>query len=292
MPKNNTQSSKNLEIPKFIILIAKLFAFLSTKLVTRFAAKLFVTPIKHKTPKREHAMDTNSKKVRITVPAIQKEIMTYHYGNGDKKILLVHGWSGRGTQLFKIADELIQNGYATVSFDAPAHGKSAGSTTIMTDFIASIHEIERQFGPFEGIVGHSLGGMSTLNAIKEGLKVNNATIIGSGDVVQDILNDFIFKLQLDKKIAIHLKDYFEAKYGGRMDDYSAYKAVQTIPIPILVIHDNDDLEVPVTTGIHIHEHCKNSTLLLTNQLGHRKILGDKTVIKTTVEFILANTRSK
>jgi alpha-beta hydrolase superfamily lysophospholipase len=53
-----------------------------------------------------------------------------------KKILLVHGWSGRGTQLFKIADELLKQGYSTISFDAPAHGKSPGKT-IMVDFITT-----------------------------------------------------------------------------------------------------------------------------------------------------------
>jgi hypothetical protein len=42
---------------------------------------------------------------------------------------------GRGTQLFKIADELLKQGYSTISFDAPAHGKSPGKTTIMVDFI-------------------------------------------------------------------------------------------------------------------------------------------------------------
>jgi UDP-2,3-diacylglucosamine pyrophosphatase LpxH len=49
-------------------------------------------------PKREHKMESKSKKQIIKVIAINKEIMTYHYGNSDKKILLVHGWSGRGTK--------------------------------------------------------------------------------------------------------------------------------------------------------------------------------------------------
>jgi pimeloyl-ACP methyl ester carboxylesterase len=285
MPKKNTQPPKNLEIPKFIILTAKLFAFLSTKLVTRFAARLFVTPMKHKMPKREYEMYTNSTKLMITVPTINKKIMTYHYGNGNKKILLVHGWSGRGTQLCKLADELLKNDCATVSFDAPAHGKSPGNSTIMTEFIASIHEIDAKFGPFEAIVGHSLGGMSTLNAIKNGLQVKNATIIGSGDIVQDIIDDFIFKLQLHKKTAIHLKNYFEKKYGGSLDDFSAFKAASNLTLPILVIHDNDDSEVPASAGIHIHEYCKKGKLLLTNNLGHRKILGDKEVIQTTLQFI-------
>jgi hypothetical protein len=39
------------------------------------------------------------------------------------------------------ADELLKTGYSTISFDAPAHGKSP-ENTIMVDFIATILEIE------------------------------------------------------------------------------------------------------------------------------------------------------
>ncbi|MEZ0130894.1 alpha/beta fold hydrolase, partial [Flavobacterium sp. LBUM151] len=168
---------------------------------------------------------------------------------------------------------------------APAHGKSEGKTTIMSEFIASILEIKKQFGPFEIAIGHSLGGMSVLNAIKDGLKVDKAVIIGSGDIVQDILDDFIFKLGLKQEISEHLRDRFEDKYQVKMNDFSAYKAAQKIEIPVLVIHDNDDPEVPVKAGIHIHQQLKNGTLYLTEGLGHRKILGNQNVIKKILEFI-------
>jgi alpha-beta hydrolase superfamily lysophospholipase len=52
---------------------------------------------------------------------------------------------GRGTQLKKIADALLKSGCSTISFDAPAHGKSPNQT-IMTDFIAAILEIENNMG--------------------------------------------------------------------------------------------------------------------------------------------------
>jgi pimeloyl-ACP methyl ester carboxylesterase len=201
---------------------------------------------------------------------------------------LVHGWSGRGTQLVKIADTLINTGYSTISFDAPAHGKSPGNQTIMTDFIATILEIEKQYGPFESAVGHSLGGMSILNAIKKGMKLNTAIIIGSGDVIQDIIEDFIAKLQLKPNLATDLRLHFEKKYGEKMNDYSAYKAAKEITIPVLVIHDKDDPEVPVKAGQHIYDHLKNGKLLLTEGLGHRKILGDAEVIQRTVQFVSAN----
>jgi hypothetical protein len=39
------------------------------------------------------------------------------------------------------------SGFSTVSFDVPAHGKSPGNDSLMIDFIASILEIDKQYGP-------------------------------------------------------------------------------------------------------------------------------------------------
>ncbi|PVX47769.1 pimeloyl-ACP methyl ester carboxylesterase [Flavobacterium sp. 103] len=285
MTKNTTNHTKPLKIPKIIILSSKFIAFLSTKWVTIYASKLFTTPIKHKIPKREIEMDKKSVQQIIIVPSIKRKVNVYEYGKSSKKVLLVHGWSGRGTQLCKIADEMVRLGYSTVSFDAPAHGKSPGNSTIMVDFIASVIEIDKQFGPFEIAIGHSLGGMTVMNAIKEGLQVKKAVIIGSGDIVQDITDDFIAKLGLKPEISKLLCERFEKKYGGIMDDYSAYKAAETTLIPTLVIHDENDPEVPVKAGIHIHQHLKNGELMLTKRLGHRKILADHQVIEKITNFI-------
>lgn len=285
MTKKTSNHTQSLKIPRIILLTSKLISFISPKLITLFAAKLFTTPIKHKIPKRELEMDRNSIQKLIPVPAIDKEVVLYQYGKSEKKILLVHGWSGRGTQLFKIADELLKAGYSTISFDAPAHGKSPGKTTIMVDFIATILEIDNQFGPFEAAIGHSLGGMSVLNAIKKGLKVNHAVVIGSGDIVEDIMDDFVAKLELKPIISTLLRLHFEKKYQEKMNSYSAFLAAKEIAIPVLVIHDNNDPEVSVKAGIHIHKYLKNGELLLTDGLGHRKILGNHKVIEKTVQFI-------
>ena len=285
MTKKTYNHTQSLKIPKIILLTSKLISFISPKLITLFAAKLFTTPIKHKIPKRELEMDRKSIQKLIPVPAINKEVMVYNYGKSDKKVLLVHGWSGRGTQLFKIADELLKAGYSTISFDAPAHGKSPGKTTIMVDFIATILEIDKQFGPFEASIGHSLGGMSVLNAIKKGLKVNHAVVIGSGDIVEDIMDDFVAKLELKPAVSTLLRLHFEKKYGEKMNSYSAFLAAKETDIPVLVIHDNHDPEVSVKAGIHIHKYLKNGELLLTDGLGHRKILGNSKVIEKTVQFI-------
>ena len=280
-----SEKKSHLKVPKILILIGKILQFFSIKLTTLYLARLFTTPIKHKVPKRELEMDDNSFHKRILIPVINKEIVVYQYGKSDKKILLVHGWSGRGTQLVKFADAFVDKGYATISFDAPAHGKSSGNSTIMTEFIASIIEIDNKFGPFEAAVGHSLGGMALLNAIKKGLKINRLTIIGSGDKVKDILDDFVSKLELKPEFSSHLQQHFEKKYNEPMENYSAQSAAKTVDIPVLVIHDENDYEVPVETSINIHDNLKNGELLITQHLGHRKILGNPFVIEKTIEFI-------
>lgn len=286
MSKKSKKTNTGIEIPKFIIGIARGLQFASTKAVVNFAAKLFTTPIKYKTPKREQHMVDNSRQERILIPSTNKFIHLFHYGKpSDKKILLVHGWSGRGTQLYKIADSFIEKGYSIISFDAPAHGKSEGKTTMMPKFIESIIEIDKKYGPFEFAVGHSLGGMAILNSLKKGFKVKKVVTIGSADKINDIVVNFIEQLRLKKEIAPKLVSYFENKLGEKMEDYAAHRAVENMVTPLLIIHDKNDIEVPVFTAHNIHKYAKNSELHLTEGLGHRKILGSDEVVAKIVDFL-------
>ena len=285
MKKSEKSKNQSVKVPKLILWIVKFLEKINSHWTVLFAAKLFTTPINHKIPKRELKMMEESVQEKLYVSSLNKEIMLYHYGSGEKKVLLVHGWSGRGTQLFKIAEELLKNGYSTLSFDAPAHGKSQGKTTIMIEFISCILEIEKKFGPFEYAIGHSLGGMSILNAIKQNLNIRKAVIIGSGNIIQDIVDDFVEKLCLSPKIAGMLSAHFEKKFGESMDAYSSYNAAKAVKIPILIIHDNDDQDVNVKAAHAIDDSLINSQLLITNTLGHRKILGDSLVIQSIIDFL-------
>jgi pimeloyl-ACP methyl ester carboxylesterase len=280
--KNHRQS---LKIPKPVRVTAKILEVTSKKMAAKFAMKVFTTPVKFKMPKREEEMDANSRQEMVNIPQLDKLINVYHYGNGGRKVLLVHGWSGRGTQLKSIADKLLKAGYATISFDAPAHGKSTGKTSEMTEFIASILELDKLYGPFEHAVGHSLGAMAVLNAIKRGLQVKKVVCIGSGDIIEDIMDDFTKQLGMNIATGKLMIKMFEKKFGETINNYSAYIAAKKVDVPVLLLHDEDDTDVPVVAAHHIHQNLTNSQLAITSGLGHRKILGDSRVIKKIVEFL-------
>ncbi|WP_271781954.1 alpha/beta fold hydrolase [Aquimarina algiphila] len=277
---------QTLLIPKSILYTGKILNWISPLLASRFAARIFLTPFGYKIPEREKKMYATSKKEQIFIRKINREVMVYTYGDSKKKILLVHGWSGSGTQLSKIADALITKGYSTISFDAPAHGDSPGKRTMLPHFIETIYQLEEMYGPFEAAIGHSLGGMSLLRATKYGLQIKKLVIIGTANSITAITKNFAKNLQLNSKVARLLKAYFDKRYGEDLDNYSGAVSALGVKIPTLVIHDKNDVDVHYSAAYEINDNLTNGKLLITEQLGHRKILGTLEVISKIENFIL------
>ncbi len=280
-----TNNINTFKIPKTILIAGKVLQFISNKLATKFAAKIFSTPLKFNVPKRELMMRKSAKKEYIEIRSIQKKVMVYSYGYSRKKVLLVHGWSGRGTQLYQLADKILENQMMVISFDAPAHGLSSGNTTVMNGFVETILELESKYGPFYAAIGHSFGGMSLLNAISSGLKTEKLVTIGTDDAVLEILINFVKKMELKPKITEELKKFHLKKYGIDIDTYSSHLNAKKVDLPTLVIHDSEDKYVPVSSAFSIRQNLKNGELLITNGLGHHKIFKDKKIMQRIVNFI-------
>ena len=276
---------QRLLVPNYILATGKILTVISPFLASRFAAKLFLTPFKYKLPEREKKMDRESKQEKIVLPHYQREIISYQYGSSPRKILLAHGWSGRGTQLAVMAEELLKAGFSVVSFDAPAHGKAPGKMSMMPHFIESIEVLEKKYGPFEAIIGHSLGGMSSLKAVSSGLPVKKMVIIGTANSITHITREFARNMKMNNKVAAKMKTYFDEKYEQDMDALSGAVSAEGVKIPTLVVHDEDDVDVHVSSAYEIHEKLENSELLITKGLGHRRILGNPEVINKIIQFL-------
>ncbi|MBA6154964.1 alpha/beta fold hydrolase [Tenacibaculum sp. S7007] len=283
--KNSKILPPSLTIPKSVIAIAKALQFFSTSLAAKFGTKLFITPVKFSMPKREKVMLESAQKKTITVPAISKEIQVLSYGYSQKKVLLVHGWAGRSTQLFMIADKLLEKGYMVISFDGPSHGESTGKTTMMPEFLDTIEEINKQFGPFDAAVGHSFGGMCLLNAIAEDFEIKKLVTVGSADKISEVILNFINNLKVKPIVAKKIKNGFDNQWKTDIDLHSSSVVAKKVTIPTLVVHDSNDGDVPVSSAIQIRQNLQNGKLLITNGLGHTKILRNQKVTSSIVDFI-------
>jgi pimeloyl-ACP methyl ester carboxylesterase len=286
--KNNKLLIPSLVIPKLVRYFAKFLEVISTRLASMFGIRLFVTPVNFPLPKREQYMLKSAQKKRLLINDINKEIEILSYGYSKKKILIVHGWSGRSTQLFAFADKLLENGYMIISFDGPAHGKSTGRTTMMPEFLKTIEKINTTFGPFEAAIGHSFGAISLYNAASNFLTIKALIAIGSGDKISDIISNFAKNLYLKEKSARKIQSGLEKKWMIHMDDFASSTVAKNIKIPVLVIHDKNDGDVPVSCAYRIRQNLEKGSLLITNGLGHTKILRNKEVVNKSVEFIIQN----
>ena len=289
MTKNTKDNTpvQQLLVPNYILSISKILTTISPWLASRFAAKLFLTPFRYKLPEREKEMDSNSIQKKEFVESMNREIVTYEYGVSSKKILLVHGWSGRGTQLAKIAKELKNNGYKCISFDAPAHGKAEGKMSMMPFFIEAVEYLDKKYGPFEAVIGHSLGGMASLRALRNGVKTKKLVIIGTANNVTEITRHFAENMKMNDKVARKMKSYLDGKFKQDMDILSGAESAKHVTTPTLIIHDENDVDVKVNSAYEIDAALVDSELMITKGLGHRRILGNEDVINKISTFIAA-----
>lgn len=287
--KNKKQLTPSLLIPIPVRCFAKTLELISSRLASFFGIRLFITPVNFPIPKREQYMLKSAQKKRLQIPEIKKEIEILSYGYSKKKVLLVHGWSGRSTQLFAFADKLLENGFMVISFDGPAHGKSTGRTTMMPEFLKTIEKINTTFGPFEAAIGHSFGATSLYNAAATFLDIKTFIAIGSGDRISEIISNFAKNLYLNEKSAKKIQLGLEKKWVIHLDDFSSSNVAKKIKIPVLVVHDKTDGDVPVSCAYKIRQNLEKGSLFITNGLGHTKILRNNEVVHKSIKFIIQHT---
>ena len=269
--------------PRALIAWLKLLQAVAPKLALKKALTFFFSPIKFPTPEREEAFKHSCIISREEVN--NKRITVYHIDQGVEKILLVHGWSGRATQFYKIAPAMAKAGYKVFAFTAPAHGSSPDKQTHMLEFADCIKYLDKKYGPFKAIIAHSIGGAATLNAIDQGVKTEKVVLLGVPGYIKDVVLDFCKRLRLNNKIANLIIQDLKETYDEDYEKFSTTRLAENMSIPGLIIHDTEDLDVDVAFARENHRVWKGSEYMETNGLGHRLILADEQVIDRIKDFI-------
>ncbi len=255
-------------------------------LAYNLAWNLFFSPIKFKRPTRENkafeAAKISSTKVN------NKEVKIFEWGiKGNPVAVLIHGWSGRATQFFKFIAPLIAEGYHVVAFDAPAHGLSEGKSTNIKEFYETLTHIKNNIGDIKVGIGHSFGGVSLLYAKKEGLNLVTIVMIGSPTIGEDIFSSFRKKINASPRTSIALRKMVASKFDLDFEEITACELAKKITINNhLIIHDKDDMEVPSHNAESLQKVNPKARLILTNGLGHTRILRDDLVVERTINFIV------
>jgi len=257
---------------------------LSPSIAGRAAYALWFRPTRFKVPATER---------RFLKSAVIKQlelsphtITTYAWGESGPMVLLVHGWSGRGSQLGAFVNPLLEAGYRVISFDAPAHGMSSGKRTTIYEIADVIVGLQSHYGNFDAVITHSFGGPSTALALKRGFAIKRMVSLSPPSTTRKLVEKFLSALRIPKKAGDNMMRRFETEFGKHIwDEVSMMNSVQDITIPGLLIHDTADEDVPWQEGQAVADAWTNARFVQTSGLGHRRILRDKSVIDSAVRFI-------
>jgi pimeloyl-ACP methyl ester carboxylesterase len=253
---------------------------ISPALAGRLAAKLFARPTRHRRPDRERELIA-----RGTPVALPDGLSATAWGAGPT-VLLVHGWEGRGAQLGAFVDPFAAAGYRVVALDGPAHGDSSGHTTTGPEFARALARTREAIGPLAAIVAHSFGGFTSLLAVSRGLLADRVVVIGSPSSVPEVLREFQELIALPERAMPPMVRALEGRVGASMGSFDISTFADRIAVPVLIVHDTDDREVPYVNGTRLSE-LFGARLITTSGLGHRRILFDPQVVTTVVEFVEA-----
>lgn len=270
---------------------SKILCIISPGLAARWADMLFFIPIGLPRPTSE--LPYYESAVHSSIKYNGKKVALYTWGEGDKTIILVHGWGSRGTRMGHLAEPLNKIGYRVVAFDAPAHGDSEGKTTNLFDVSEIINLIYEKFEPVHTIIGHSFGGMALTNAVhRNDLSVSKVAVIASPFSMDYIIESFRKVMNINSKVTELMVERIKKRFlkEKNLDVFSLSldSFASSFEIPILVIHDKEDRDVAYEQGKEYADNFPNAVFISTAGLGHRRILKDAEIINKIIEFITSS----
>ncbi|GAA1579458.1 alpha/beta hydrolase [Kribbella hippodromi] len=223
---------------------------------------------------------------------IVDDVVTYAWGDGARPVLLVHGWRSRASRYAPFIERLLELGYSPVSYDAPAHGDSDGAVVSILGHQRIIRGLEERHGPFEAVVGHSLGVLFALYAVREGVAAKRLVMISGVADFAYLADTFCAALGLGPKINRELRRFIERGYfEGDRDIWSRF-SVSGGKTELLVIHnDEDEIVDPQQAQLLLRNYGPQAHFLPTTGLGHRRILSDPAVITEAVAFLQEEDKS-
>jgi pimeloyl-ACP methyl ester carboxylesterase len=253
------------------------------RLAHRFFVTIFFSPLNYSVPEKEKAIAKQAEKFLLETGG--RKIQCYSWGNGPL-VLLVHGWAGRATQFRKIILALVAENFQVVGFDGPAHGRSQGRSTNITEFEIVLKQIYGKVGVPECIIAHSFGGGAVLFAAMNGLPVRKLINIASPTIGDEIIKTYLTRINGSPATGEFFRSYILRTTGKPFDEFTALHFIRKIrqDFALLLVHDEDDQDVPISQARELISVFPKAVLFSTRGLGHTRILRDEQVINECVSF--------
>jgi pimeloyl-ACP methyl ester carboxylesterase len=255
----------------------------SPGLAARWAERLFCTPPRRAISERMAAWLAGAR--RFDLPVGGRRVAAWSWGERGPGVLILHGWGSRGARFVDLGGALLASGFRVVTFDAPGHGASSGRLSSGPEFARAAIAVVTAVGPVSAVVGHSLGGFAAALAPDGGLPARRAVFIAPSANANSYSEQFASLLGVADPVMESMRARLERRLGFEWENMNIPALAPAMRIPLLVIHDRGDREVPWDNGAAIARAWPGAELVTTAGLGHHRIVNDPAVVRQVLTFL-------
>ena len=265
--------------------LVKTISMAAPRLVVSFAYNMLTNPQVKKL--RDHENEVLAKADQEDFAFKGFNIKLYQWGQGAKKILLIHGWEGQAGNFADLINQLLEEDYTIYAFDGPSHGYSSKGKTSMFEFTELVALLIRRF-EVKKLVSHSFGGVATTFALYDNpdIQIDQYLLLTTPDRFVERIDDVAGAIGITEKVKSLLIRKLESETGRDVRQLNVSDFVKSIQVKeALIIHDKDDKVIPINRSQNVVDQWPSARFLEVSGTGHFRILRDQVVLKHVIEFL-------
>jgi len=146
----------------------------------------------------------------------------FKWGNGKHKILLTHGWGSKAADFTELITALKDIGdLQIIAFDAPGNGSSEGELSNLLLFVEAIKATILEYGNPDILIGHSLGAMANVIALKD-TEVKPSLLISLTPLIRlkENFESSMTAAGVSSKAQRDFFESFESHFGTHASEYN------------------------------------------------------------------------
>jgi pimeloyl-ACP methyl ester carboxylesterase len=212
----------------------------------------------------------------------------FKWGNDRRKVLITHGWGSKAADFAELITALKRIGdMQIIAFDAPGNGSSEGELSNLLLYILAIKAIINKYGAPDIVIGHSLGAMANVIALKD-LMITPSLLISIAPLIR-LKENFEASMnaaEIPQAVQDRFLKSFEEKFGKPASYYNLNDwDLSDKQLNHWFAYDQNDL---ISTYNYLEEFLNNNPSINSRNydgVGHERIIKSEDVINDLVGMV-------
>lgn len=254
-------------IPKLYGFYFNILSLFFKEKAAQLALKVFSTPRRGRVLEHQKEFLSTARQQRIAFK--DGLFMLYHWKGNGPTVLLNHGWESNSFRWKYLFDDLTKMNFNIIAIDGPAHGNTNGHLFTAIEYSKVIKTTISLYEP-EIIIAHSVGAMATVfnEYHNPTIGLKKLILLGSPNSLEVIMRDYQKLLSFNNRVYNQLDKVIHKRFGYHVSEFKTEDFAINIKANTLILHEKNDVIVPINSGKEIAQKMQNVTFIETKTGGH------------------------